>query len=245
MNTLKAYIAAINEHPLLTAEQERTVDENTLITSNLRLVVSIAKKFQGRGILLEDLIQDGNCGLMTAVKQFNRNAGFKFSTYATWWIRESIFKALYENGLVQLPVYIIQLIGQWNEISDLLTNQCGYAPSDKEISEFMGITDSQLKLIQQGIGTLPISTGSDEDDDNVYTVDVEDVSHDNGEECETVSMLFNRLQGNEKKVIGLRYGLGDDLPMNLAEIGMLMKLSKERIRQIEESALGKMRQMAV
>ena len=245
MDNLKLYIKAIDKYPLLTSEQEKTANEQTLTTSNLRLVVSIAKKYQGYGIPFEDLIQEGNCGLITSVKKFDRSAGFRFSTYSTWWIKLFILQFLYRNRLISIPVHTLQLIKQWNDAFDILRNAWNRDPDNEEISKYMGISDSQMGLIKQASRSLSTTTGcSREDNDDVYRANVSYDSHKKEEETEVARCLLGKLDEREKKIMELRYGIGQDSSMTLNEVGKIMKLSGERIRQIEDIAILKMKQMS-
>ena len=250
MDELKPYMKSIEQYPLLTSKQVENANEQTLITSNLRLVISIAKRYKNYGVPLEDLIQEGNCGLITAVKKFDRNAGFRFSTYAMWWIRASILKLLYTKELITIPVYTMKLIRHWNDAVDLLRNTWNRDPDNDEISKYMGISDSQMGLIKHAFFSLFVSNGNftednyEEDNDNVYIKSVEYHDSKKYEEVEVAMLLLGKLDEREKKIMELRYGIGQDSPMNLNEVGKVMKLSGERIRQIEEVSIQKMKQMS-
>lgn len=257
----RAYILQIGKIPLLTFEEEQELgkkmaqgDElarNKLIESNLRLVVSIAKKYMTRTrIPLLDLIQEGNIGLVSAVEKFDYSKGYKFSTYATYWIKSAISKAVAEQSrTIRVPMHIIEALSKMNMITRELTQNLHREPTAEEVAEKMGITAAKVKELR-AIVKEPVSmetTLSDDDDTSVgdLIADEEDESpleklwrEDIGKK---VREVLNSLDDREAEIIAMRYGIGFPQARTLEEIGTHFNLTKERIRQIETKALRKLR----
>lgn len=262
---VKMYLKEIGNIPLLSAEEEkelsrRMVEENDkvardrLIDSNLRLVVSIAKHYQNmHNMPFLDLIQEGNLGLMRAVEKFDYNKGFKFSTYGTWWIRQSITRAISDQArLMRLPVHMVETISKYNKAVKELLQELGRDPSIDEIASKLNTTVQKVMEIQK-ISQDPISLeskmGHEEDskigdlipDEN--TLSPADVAQQNMLKEQLMGVLES-LTPREQKVIRLRYGLDDTHPRTLEEVGREFSVTRERIRQIEAKALRKLRHPA-
>ncbi len=257
---VKMYLKDIGRVPLLSAEEEvdlarRMQEEDEaakkrLSEANLRLVVSIAKRYVGRGMLFLDLIQEGNLGLMKAVEKFDYQKGFKFSTYATWWIRQSITRAIADQArTIRIPVHMVETINKLTRVQRVLLQELGREPNPSEIAEKMGVTEERVREIQK-IAQDPVSleTPIGEEEDSHLGDFIEDEKTTTPNESVVFSMLKEQLLGvldtltpREEKVLRLRYGLDDGKPRTLEEVGREFNVTRERIRQIEAKALRKLR----
>ena len=258
---VKAYLKEIGAIPLLTPQQEVEIAKRIeagdqeakqiLIDSNLRLVVSIAKKYVGRGLLFLDLIQEGNIGLIKAVEKFDYTKGFKFSTYATWWIRQSITRAIADQArTIRIPVHMVETINKLTRIQRQLVQDLGRDPLPEEIAEKMeGITADKVREIQK-IALDPVSLETpigEEDDSHLgdFIEDKETLSQDDYTNTPLHTHEINNvLQGlteREEKVLRLRFGLLDGRTRTLEEVGKEFNVTRERIRQIEAKALRKLK----
>ena len=259
-DSVKMYLKDIGRFPLLTAEEElyyaKLMTEGDpqakekLINANLRLVVSIAKRYVGRGMAFLDLIQEGNLGLMKAVDKFDYTKGFKFSTYATWWIRQAITRSIADQArTIRIPVHMVETINKLIKVSRSLLQTLGREPTSEEIAEAMGISESRVIEIQK-IAQDPVSleTPIGEEDDSHLGDFIEDTSAtapiDAAEANmlkEQVNEILGTLAPREAMVLILRYGLRDGRPRTLEEVGKVFNVTRERIRQIEAKALRRLK----
>jgi RNA polymerase primary sigma factor len=267
-DSVKMYLQQIGKIPLLDNEKEleiaKDIVEGTnnqkekaiklLINSNLRLVVSIAKKYIGRGLSFLDLIQEGNLGLMKAAEKFDYTKGCKFSTYSTWWIQQSITRAIADKSrLIRLPVHMIETLGKIKKASTELTIQNGYAPGKEELAYKVGMPLTKLnQLIESAQSTVSMETPANQKEDNAiladFLVDENTLSPDIKVTQENlfgdINRILNKLSQKEKDVLVLRFGLGKDgVKKTLEEVGTQYNVSRERIRQIENRALCKLRKL--
>ena len=257
---VRMYLKEIGTVPLLTAEEEYSLamkkqegDEyakQRLIEANLRLVVSIAKRYTGRGMSFLDLVQEGNLGLIKGVEKFDPEKGFKLSTYATWWIRQSVTRALADQArTIRVPVHMVETINKMSKMQRKLTLELGYEPSVKELAEHLDMTEEKVQEIMQ-IAREPASLETpigEEDDSNLgdFVADANVLSPEGNVESvmlrEHIDSLLDDLKERERQVIVLRFGLEDNRQWTLEEVGRLFNVTRERIRQIESKALRKLR----
>ncbi len=257
---VKMYLKDIGKVPLLQPEEETELakrmmdgDEHAkklLSEANLRLVVSIAKRYMGRGMQFLDLIQEGNLGLMKAVEKFDYQKGFKFSTYATWWIRQAITRAIADQArTIRIPVHMVETINKLIRVSRRLLQELGREPLPEEIANEMGITEERVREIQK-IAQDPVSleTPIGEEEDSHLSDFIEDEKSTAPTDAVSYTMLKEQLIGvldtltpREQKVLRLRYGLDDGKGRTLEEVGKEFNVTRERIRQIEAKALRKLR----
>ena len=257
---VRMYLKEIGRVALLKAEQEvhyaklieqgDDVAKNQLTEANLRLVVSIAKKYIGRGMSFLDLIQEGNMGLIRAVEKFDYHKGYKFSTYATWWIRQAITRAIADQArTIRIPVHMVETINKLVRVSRRLLQELGREPSDEEIAEEMGITPDKVREITK-VSQDPVSleTPIGEEEDSHLGDFVEDKEATAPSEAASLTMLrtevediLDTLTPRERRVLQLRFGLIDGHQRTLEEVGKRFGVTRERIRQIEAKALRKLR----
>lgn len=257
---VRMYLKEIGTVPLLTAEEELRlakrksegdeVAKDRLIEANLRLVVSIAKRYTGRGMSFLDLVQEGNLGLIKGVEKFNYEKGYKLSTYATWWIRQSVTRALADQArTIRVPVHMVETINRMSKMQRKLTLELGYEPSPSELAEALDMSESKVLEIMQ-IAREPASLETpigEEDDSNLgdFVADNNTVTPEANVESvmlrEHIDLLLKDLKDRERQVIVLRFGLVDGHPRTLEEVGKEFNVTRERIRQIEAKALRKLR----
>lgn len=263
-DSIQMYLREIGQYPLLTAQEERTLakrildgDEearNLLARANLRLVVSIAKKYVGRSpdLTLLDLIQEGNLGLFKAVDKFDHTKGFKFSTYATWWIRQAITRALADQSrTIRIPVHMVETMAKYKQVSRRLAQDLGRDPMPEEIATEMDVEVEkiyQIEKISQDTISLELPIGDDDDrsrlsdfisDDKIVSPDQE-VAH--SILTDQITEILDTLSEKERKILEMRHGLLDGTYHTLEEVGKEFGVTRERIRQIEAKALEKIRQ---
>ena len=258
---VRMYLREIGKVSLLTAAEEVELAQRMekgdvtakqrLIDANLRLVVSIAKKYIGRGMLFLDLIQEGNLGLIRAVEKFDYRRGFKFSTYATWWIRQAITRAIADQArTIRVPVHMVETINKMVRISRLLVQELGREPTDEEIAKRMNIEPARVEEIRR-ISQLPVSleTPIGEEEDSQLGDFIEDHDLPSPDEAaaghllhEQIEEMLSTLSDREREVLHFRFGLEDGHSYTLEEVGKKFNVTRERIRQIEAKALRKLRQ---
>ena len=257
---VKMYLKDIGRVPLLSADDEielaRKMQEGDeeakkkLSEANLRLVVSIAKRYVGRGMLFLDLIQEGNLGLMKAVEKFDYQKGFKFSTYATWWIRQAITRAIADQArTIRIPVHMVETINKLTRVSRLLTQRYGREPTPAEIAKEMNISEERVREIQK-IAQDPVSLETpigEEEDSHLGDFIPDDDAPEPAEAAsfmllkEQLVEVLKTLTPREEKVLRLRFGIEDGHTRTLEEVGKEFNVTRERIRQIEAKALRKLR----
>ena len=262
-DSVRLYLREIGKIPLLSNEEEvdlayRIVKgekkaKDKMVEANMRLVVSIAKRYSGRGLDFLDLIQEGNTGLLRAVEKFDPDKGFKFSTYATWWIRQAITRAIADQArTIRIPVHMVETINKVLRATRKLTNELNREPSVEEIAKEMGMEPEKVDYvmkIKQDIASLDATVGRDGDDEDSVLGDfIEDEGRVSPEDAATAQMLkeqiaeiLSSLSEREQKVVKLRFGIGGGRPHTLEEVGAEFSVTRERIRQIEAKALSKLR----
>lgn len=262
-DSVRLYLREIGKIPLLTPEEEAELAEkivkgdkkakDKMVESNMRLVVSIAKRYGGRGLDFLDLIQEGNTGLLRAVEKFDPAKGFKFSTYATWWVRQAITRAIADQArTIRIPVHMVETINKVLRTTRKLTTELNREPTNEEIAEELGLEPEKIDYvmrIKQDIASLDASVGREGDDEDSVLGDfVEDEERDSPEDSaanqilkEQLSEIISTLTDREQKIIRLRFGIGGGRPHTLEEVGNEFDVTRERIRQIEAKALSKLR----
>lgn len=264
-DSVRIYLQQIGKIPLLSAEQEYELakkiyeekdefSKNLLVNANLRLVVSIAKKYIGRGLSFLDLIQEGNMGLMKAAGRFDYTKGYKFSTYATWWIQQSITRAIADKArIIRLPIHMIESLGKIRRATIDLTTELGHAPTKQEIAYRLGVPVSKLTaIVKSAQSTISMETpaNSSEDSSKIadFIVDEDSIAPENRVSQENlfedIRKMLNQLSPKERDVLILRYGLDNNgAKKTLDEIGSQYGVSRERIRQIENRAISKLKKL--
>ena len=264
-DSVRIYLQQIGKIPLLSSEEEYDVakkiyeehdefSKNLLVNANLRLVVSIAKKYIGRGLSFLDLIQEGNMGLIKATEKFDYTKGYKFSTYATWWIQQSITRAIADKArIIRLPIHLIESINKIKKATVDLTTELGRIPNKQEIADKMGITVSKLtSIIKSTQSTISIDTPTGQKDDSNkiidYIVDESTLAPESLVSQESllddIKGMLEQLSQKERDVLILRFGLNNDgNKKTLDEIGTIYGVSRERIRQIENRAISKLKKL--
>jgi len=262
-DSIQMYLREIGKVPLLTAEEEVSLAkrkdrgdveaQKKLVEANLRLVVSIAKKFTGRSLSLLDLIQEGNIGLFRAVEKFDYRKGYKFSTYATWWIRQAITRALADQSrTIRIPVHMVETINKFQQIERQLIQDLGREPLPEEIAAEMGEDVEKIRQIikiSQDTVSLETSVGDSEDEDSVLGDFIEDVKTTTPDRAAGMQLLrdhvreiIRELSPREQKILEMRFGLHDGVAHTLEEVGQEFGVTRERIRQIEAKALEKIKE---
>lgn len=262
-DSVRLYLREIGKIPLLTPEEEAELAKrivkgdkkakDKMVESNMRLVVSIAKRYGGRGLDFLDLIQEGNTGLLRAVDKFDPDKGFKFSTYATWWVRQAITRAIADQArTIRIPVHMVETINKVLRTTRKLTSELNREPTNEEIAKELDMEPEKIDYvmrIKQDIASLDASVGREGDDEDSVLGDfVEDEERDSPEDSaanqilkEQLSEIIATLTDREQKIIRLRFGIGGGRPHTLEEVGAEFDVTRERIRQIEAKALSKLR----
>lgn len=260
MDSVRMYLKEIGKIDLINFEKEvelaKAIEKGSgearahLINANLRLVVSIAKKYIGRGLTFLDLVQEGNQGLMRAVEKFDWKRGFKFSTYATWWIRQAITRAIADQAkTIRIPVHMVETINKVYKATRALTQRLGREPTIEEIAGEVGITVEKVEEIYRiSQDTTSLATPVGDDEDSFLGDFIEDLTQPSPYEetskellRESIEEVLESLDEREAKVLSLRFGLMGETPKTLEEVGKIFNVTRERIRQIEAKALRKLR----
>ncbi|MBQ6320931.1 RNA polymerase sigma factor RpoD [Candidatus Saccharibacteria bacterium] len=262
-DSVRLYLREIGKIPLLSLEEEAELAQkivegdkkakDKMVEANMRLVVSIAKRYSGRGLDFLDLIQEGNTGLLRAVDKFDPEKGFKFSTYATWWIRQAITRAIADQArTIRIPVHMVETINKVLRTTRKLTTELNHEPSTEEIAKELDMEVEKIEYvmrIKQDIASLDASVGRDGDDEDSVLGDfVEDEERISPEDSaatqilkEKLAEIISTLSEREQKIIKMRFGIGGERPHTLEEVGTEFSVTRERIRQIEAKALSKLR----
>lgn len=262
-DSVRLYLREIGKIPLLTPEEEAELAQkivkgdkkakDKMVEANMRLVVSIAKRYGGRGLDFLDLIQEGNTGLLRAVDKFDPEKGFKFSTYATWWVRQAITRAIADQArTIRIPVHMVETINKVLRTTRKLTAELNREPTNEEIAKELDMEVDKVNYvmrIKQDIASLDASVGREGDDEDSVLGDfVEDEERISPEDAaanqilkEQLAEIISTLSDREQKIIRLRFGIGGGRPHTLEEVGNEFAVTRERIRQIEAKALSKLR----
>lgn len=257
---LETYLHDINDTPLLSPEQERELADlvalgdpfarEHMVEANLRLVVNIARGYVGRGLSLEDLIAEGNLGLLRAVEGFDGSLGIRFCTYSSYWIKQSIQRALMNQSKpIRLPAHMAKLLTKWRRVTGVLTERLGRAPTPEEVGGALGLSKKKIALVSKAIwlGELaPFSDGDGPESSGLAEVLADDRTKApddllvESDDLERVFVRLDRLDAREATVIRMRFGLGDYNPMTLREVGENLGMTRERARQLERQALARL-----
>ena len=259
-DSLRLYLNAINRVPLLNSAEEVQLAKGVeagdyaswrkLVSANLRLVVNIAKRYAGGGLPLPDLLQEGNIGLIQAVKRFDYRRGFKFSTYSTWWIRQSITRSLSNDSrTIRLPVHVVEALRKIRKLVPEMANDLGRDPTSREVGDLVDLPpDRVAEIVRAGRSTVSLETPTGRDGDDPllhYVEDGEDIGPEEGALNavlrDDVAKALDVLMDRERQILEMRFGLNGKQSLTLDEIGDHFGLTRERIRQIQVEALGKLR----
>ncbi|HEY8503201.1 MAG TPA: RNA polymerase sigma factor RpoD/SigA [Gemmataceae bacterium] len=256
---LETYLREINETALLSAEEEKQLAyriingdsqaRDQMVRANLRLVVNIARGYTGKGLSLQDLIEEGNLGLLRAVEGFDPSMNTRFSTYASYWIKQSIKRALVNTAkTIRIPAYMVELLAKWRRATNKLQDELGRPPTPEEIAKHLGLPKKKLNIIKKAIRVYNSAPQTDQNesgwsidemlmDSRSRTPDTEMVETD---DLKQVMHLLDKMDKREATVLRMRFGLDDEEPKTLKEIGECLGLTRERVRQIESEALAKL-----
>jgi RNA polymerase primary sigma factor len=258
---LETYLREINETSLLSADQEKdlarrigegnTEARDQMVRANLRLVVNIARGYTGKGLALQDLIEEGNLGLLRAVEGFDPNMNTRFSTYASYWIKQSIKRALVNTAkTIRIPAYMVELLAKWRRATNKLTDELGRPPSTEEVARYMGLPRKKLNIIKKAIRVYnAVPQQNDQGGEQGWSIDEmlmdgrsksPDMEMLETDDLKQVMQFLDKMDKREATVLRMRFGLDDEEPKTLKEIGECLGLTRERVRQIESEALAKL-----
>jgi RNA polymerase primary sigma factor len=256
---LETYLREINETPLLNSEGEKELAHrielgdnearDQMVRANLRLVVNIARSYTGKGLSLQDLIEEGNLGLLRAVEGFDHRMNTRFSTYASYWIKQSIKRALVNTAkTIRIPAYMVELLAKWRRASAKLQEDLGRAPTQEEVARVLDLPKKKLSIIKKAIRIYNSVPQSDQAESgwsiDEMLMDGRSKTPENEmletDDLQHVMQLLNKMDNREATVLRMRFGLDDEEPKTLKEIGERLGLTRERVRQIESEALGKL-----
>ena len=265
MAPLATYLREINETPLLTAEQEKTLarriatgcveSRDHLVRANLRLVVNLARSAVGKGLALEDLIEEGNLGLLRAVESYDPEMNTRFSTYASYWIKQSIKRGLVNTAkTVRVPAYMVEVVTQWRRAMNKLTDELGRPPTQDEVATLLGVSKKKLGVIKKALRVYNAAPQTDSASGDWLFGDAipderastPDIVLETTDDLSQVVELLTKLGTREASILRMRFGLDGNPPMTLKDVGDLLGLTRERVRQLECEALLRLRdQLAV
>ena len=257
---LETYLREINETSLLTADQEKslarqigvgcTESRDQMVRANLRLVVNIARGYTGKGLALQDLIEEGNLGLLRAVEGFDPNMNTRFSTYASYWIKQSIKRALVNTAkTIRIPAYMVELLAKWRRATNKLNDELGRPPTPEEIAKLLGLPKKKLNIIKKAIRVYNSAPQTEQGGDAGWTIDemlmdgrakTPDLEMVESDDLKHVIVLLEKMDKREATVLKMRFGIDGEEPKTLKEIGESLGLTRERVRQIESEALAKL-----
>jgi RNA polymerase primary sigma factor len=257
---LQIYLADINDTALLTAEEERELARRVaegdpyarehMVRANLRLVVNIARGYLGKGLALEDLIEEGNLGLLRAVEGYDETMQTRFSTYASYWIKQSIRRSVMNNGkVIRLPAYMVSLLAKWKRATAVLTDRLGRPPTNEEVGKALKLSKKKLGIVAKAIRVNALTPHPDGDDEDGFAIGEvltddksrpADVALMENDDLDRVFRRLDQLDDREASVIRMRFGLEPYTPMTLREVGENLGLTRERVRQLENQALNKL-----
>src|SRR5262245_13670462 len=258
-NPLETYLREINETALLTADQEKQLSyriaegekeaRDQMVRANLRLVVNIARSYTGKGLPLQDLIEEGNLGLLRAVEGFDASMNTRFSTYASYWIKQSIKRALINSAkTIRIPAYMVELLSKWRRATVKLLDQLGRTPTPEEIAAELGIPRKKLRIVKKAIQLYNATPQTDQPEHGWSLGEMVADERQKGPEAEMVEndnlkhvlQMLETMDSREATILRMRFGLDDAEPKTLKEIGETLGLTRERVRQIENEALDKL-----
>lgn len=256
---LETYLREINETALLTADEEKSLSRaisagdasarDRMVRANLRLVVNIARGYSGKGLPLQDLIEEGNLGLLRAVEGFDPDMNTRFSTYASYWIKQSIKRALVNTAkTIRVPAYMVELLSKWRRASARLTEELKRTPTPEDIAKDLGIPKKKLRIVKKAIALYNAAPQSEQDENGLTLGDIVPDDRHTGPEDELINSdnlkhvfrLLDEMDPRESTILRMRFGLDNCEPRTLKEIGESLGLTRERVRQIESEALRKL-----